>query len=108
MTLTHSGSKLWINSSPRVLQEEEVAQEGEAVQDEELQEEDQQVIETWTRNIKACTCDCESADSPTRVPSVIPPVLPPSLPPPPPPQGHLLNCMPGEDSTRGHMTYIDL
>lgn len=107
MTLTRSGSKLWINSSSCVLQEEEAAQEGEGVQDEELQEEDQQVIETWTRNIKACTCDCESADSPTRVPSVTPPVLPPSLPPLPP-QGHSLNCMPGEDSTWGHMSWIDL
>lgn len=80
-------------------QEEEAVQEGEVVQDEELQEEDQQVIETWTRNIKACTCDCESADSPTRIPAVIPPVLPTSPPPPPPPpQGHLLNCMPGDNT----------
>uniref|UniRef100_A0A665W0C8 Retinoschisin 1 n=1 Tax=Echeneis naucrates TaxID=173247 RepID=A0A665W0C8_ECHNA len=55
-----SGSKVWIHSLPCVLQEEEV------VQEEELQEEDQQTIETWTQNIKACTCDCESADSPTR------------------------------------------
>nr|XP_046248377.1 retinoschisin-like [Scatophagus argus] len=70
-------------------EEEEATQEGDVVQDEELQEEDQQVIETWTRNIKACTCDCESADSPTR----IPPVLPTSLSPPPP-QGHPLSCMP--------------
>lgn len=84
----------WINSSLCILQEEEAAQEGEVVQDEELQEEDQQVIETWTRNIKACTCDCESADSPTRNPDVIPPVPPTS----PPPQGHPLNCMPGEDT----------
>lgn len=67
------------------------------VQDEELQEEDQDVTETWTRNIKACTCDCESAESPTRIPAVIPPVLLTS-PAPPPPQGHPLNCMPGEDS----------
>ncbi|XP_076582629.1 retinoschisin-like [Chaetodon auriga] len=73
-------------------EEEEATQEGEAVQDEDLQEEDQQVIETWTRNVKACTCDCESADSPTRIPAVIPPVPPTS--PPPPPQGHPLNCMP--------------
>ncbi|XP_041791672.1 retinoschisin-like [Chelmon rostratus] len=76
----------------RSQEEEEAAQEGEVVPDEELQEEDQQVIETWTRNIKACTCDCESADSPTPNPAVIPPVLPTS--PTPPPQGHPLNCMP--------------
>lgn len=82
----------------RVLQEEEEAvQEGDVVQDEELQEEDQEAIETWTRNIKACTCDCESDESPTRVPAVIPPVLLTS-PPPPPPQGHPLNCMPGEET----------
>uniref|UniRef100_A0A3Q1E9L0 F5/8 type C domain-containing protein n=1 Tax=Acanthochromis polyacanthus TaxID=80966 RepID=A0A3Q1E9L0_9TELE len=51
----------WIHYPPVcVVQEEEVV-----VQEEELQEEDQQVIETWTSNIKACTCDCESAESPT-------------------------------------------
>lgn len=82
-----------------VLQEEEAVQVGEAVQEEELQEEDQQVIETWT-HIKACTCDCESAESPTRIPAVIPPDLPTSLPPPPPPRGHSQNCMPGEDSAQ--------
>lgn len=87
-----------MNSSLCVLQEEEEAvQDGDVAQDEELQEEDQEVIETWTRNIKACTCDCESAESPTRIPTVIPTVLLTS-PSPPPPQGHLLNCMPGEDT----------
>lgn len=65
-----------------------------AVQEEELQEEDQEV-ETWTGNVKACTCDCESAESPTRLPAVVQPVLLTS-PSPPPPQGHPLDCMPGE------------
>ncbi|XP_029356006.1 retinoschisin-like [Echeneis naucrates] len=67
-------------------------EEEEVVQEEELQEEDQQTIETWTQNIKACTCDCESADSPTRSPAVIPPV--PSTTLPSPPQGYTMNCMP--------------
>ncbi|XP_075937674.1 retinoschisin-like [Anarhichas minor] len=66
-------------------------EEEEAVQEEELQEEDQQEIETWTSDTKTCTCDCESAGSPT----ISPPVPPTSLLPPPlPPQGDLLNCMP--------------
>ncbi|XP_031609617.2 retinoschisin [Oreochromis aureus] len=65
-------------------------EEEEAIQEQDLQEEDQQVIETWNTKAKACTCDCESA----RIPAVIPPVPPTSLPPPPPSQSHLLNCMP--------------
>lgn len=84
-------SRLWIHSTLCDLHEDEV------IQEEELREEDQQEIETWTKNMKACTCDCESADSPTRTPAVIPTAPPTSLPPP---QGHLLNCMPGEDSAR--------
>ncbi|AWP11382.1 putative retinoschisin-like [Scophthalmus maximus] len=64
-------------------------EEEEAVPEDELQEEDQQVIETWTGNVKACTCDCESAESPTLTPEVVPPVPPTSLPAPPP-----LDCMP--------------
>ncbi|GAA6217815.1 retinoschisin [Lates japonicus] len=67
-------------------------EEEESIQEEELQEEDQQVIETWTQSIKACTCDCESAATPTRTPATIPPAPPTTLPPPP--QGHPLNCMP--------------
>lgn len=73
-----------------VFQEEE-----EAVPEEELQEEEQEV-ETWTGNVKACTCDCESAESPTRNPAAPPAVLLTSPSPPPPPQAHLLHCMPGE------------
>lgn len=72
-----------------------VFQEEEAVQEEELQEEEQEV-ETWTGNVKACTCDCESAESPTRNPAA---AAPPGLltsPSPPPPKAHLLHCMPGE------------
>lgn len=65
-------------------------EEEEAVQDEELQEEDQEV-EPWTKNMKACTCDCESAESPTRTPAVLPPATPTSLPLA---QSDLLNCMP--------------
>ncbi|KAM7012003.1 retinoschisin-like [Tautogolabrus adspersus] len=64
-------------------------EEGEDVQEQELQEEDQEVIETWTSNMKACTCDCESPDSPT----TIPPVLQTS-PQPLTPQGFTLDCMP--------------
>lgn len=101
---TNSRSKFCNNSSLCALQEEEAVQEVEVVQEDEVvqeeeavQEADQPVIETWTRNIKACTCDCEAADSPTGIPSVVPSVLPTSLPPPSP-QGHSLNCMPGEDS----------
>ncbi|XP_068599952.1 retinoschisin-like [Brachionichthys hirsutus] len=71
----------------RAQEEEKAARDG-AVQDDELQVEDQQVIETWTRNTRACTCDCESAESPTRNPA-----LPTSLQPLPP-QGHSLKCMP--------------
>lgn len=67
-------------------QEEEIAQE------EELQEGDQQVIEPWTRNVKACTCDCESAELPPRISTVISA----TSQPPPPPKNHLLACMPGE------------
>uniref|UniRef100_A0A672HY39 Retinoschisin 1a n=1 Tax=Salarias fasciatus TaxID=181472 RepID=A0A672HY39_SALFA len=52
------------------------------------QEEDQETIDSWMRNIKACTCDCKSTDSPTR----IPPVASTSLPlPTQPPRGHSLN-----------------
>ncbi|XP_067369747.1 retinoschisin-like [Channa argus] len=65
-------------------------QEGEQVPQEELQESQQMLTSTW--NMKACTCDCESADSPTRTPAVTAPVLSTSLSPPP--QGHTLNCMP--------------
>ncbi|XP_029002990.1 retinoschisin-like [Betta splendens] len=64
----------------------------EDTEGENLQEEDQQVIETWTRNMKACTCDCESAESPTRNPAVTSPA--PTTLPPLPPQGQTLNCMP--------------
>lgn len=76
-----------------------VFQEEEAVQEEELQEEEQEV-ETWTGNVKACTCDCESAESPTLNPAAAAaaaaqPVLLTS-PSPPPPKAHLLHCMPGE------------
>ncbi|TWW57537.1 retinoschisin-like [Takifugu flavidus] len=68
-------------------------QEEEAVQEEELQEEEQEV-ETWTGSVKACTCDCESAESPTRNPATgAQPVLLTS-PSPPPPKAHLLHCMP--------------
>lgn len=80
-----------------VLQEDEVVQDGDAVQDEELQEEDQEV-ETWTGNTKACTCDCESAKSSTRIPAVVQPALL-TTPSPPPPQDHLKDCMPGEDTS---------
>lgn len=78
--------------------DEEAVQDREVVQEEELQEEDQELMETWTRNVKACTCDCESADlPPTRTPAALPPVLLTSTPPPPAPPGdQLLNCMPGE------------
>lgn len=79
-----------------VLQEDEVVQDRDAVQEEELQEEDQEV-ETWTGNAKACTCDCKSAKSPTRIPAVAQPALL-TTPSPPPSQDHLLNCMPGEDA----------
>ncbi|XP_037626268.1 retinoschisin-like [Sebastes umbrosus] len=78
-------------------QEEDEAVQEEAVQEEEqlqLQEEEQQVIETWTSNIKTCSCDCESGDSPVRVPTDVPRVPPTSLLPPSSPQGHSLNCMP--------------
>ncbi|XP_033998272.1 retinoschisin-like [Trematomus bernacchii] len=74
------------------LQEEELQEEGlqeEGLQEEELQEEDQEVIESWTSNVKACTCDCESADTATRNP----PLLQPELPPPSP-QPQLDTCMP--------------
>lgn len=76
-------------SSVRGHQEEEE----EVAHDEELQEE-QQVIETWTQNVKACTCDCESADATTRIPTAASPLLIT----PSPPQGHPWSCMPGEDS----------
>ncbi|XP_013856483.1 retinoschisin [Austrofundulus limnaeus] len=66
-------------------------EEEEAVQEEEqLQGEDQQLIETWTRNVKACTCDCEAVSSPTRTSASIPPVSPTTWLPP---QGHP-SCMP--------------
>ncbi|XP_056132789.1 retinoschisin-like [Lampris incognitus] len=68
-------------------------EEEEVVQEEELQEEDQEVIETWTRTLKACTCDCEAADSPTGIPTVITPDLS-TAPVPLPPQGRPLDCMP--------------
>uniref|UniRef100_H3CLK9 Retinoschisin 1 n=1 Tax=Tetraodon nigroviridis TaxID=99883 RepID=H3CLK9_TETNG len=57
------------------------------------QEEEDQEVETWTGNIKACTCDCESAQSPTHIPAAAQPVLLTS-PFPPPPQNQPLNCMP--------------
>ncbi|XP_029905201.1 retinoschisin-like isoform X2 [Myripristis murdjan] len=68
-------------------------EEEEAVQEEELQEEDQQVIESWTRTVKACTCDCEAADSPTGIPAAITPEPPTSLLPPSL-QTHPMTCMP--------------
>nr|XP_020459017.1 retinoschisin-like [Monopterus albus] len=63
-------------------------------EEESVQGEDQQLSKTWTRNIKACTCDCDSADSPTRAIAAIIPVSPTSLPPLLAPQDHPLNCMP--------------
>lgn len=66
--------------------------QAEDIQVEDLQENDEQVMETWTGRIKACTCDCESAESPTAIPAALPPSLQPL-----PPQGHSLNCMPGKD-----------
>lgn len=86
-----------------MVEEEEAVQEREVVQEEELQEEDQELIETWTGNVKACTCDCESADlPPTRTPAAFQPVLLTSMPPAPAPPGdQLLNCMPGEDTCSG-------
>ncbi|XP_061593897.1 retinoschisin-like [Cololabis saira] len=68
-------------------------EEEEAVQEEELQEEqeEQQVIETWTSDVKACSCDCESADSPTQVPTSISPATAlPLLPL----SEHPMKCMP--------------
>lgn len=91
LKVLNSERKLSIHSTLCDLQEKEE----EVIQDLDLQEEDQEVIETWSTKAKACTCDCESA----RIPAVIPPVPPTSLPTPPPSQSHLLNCMPGEDST---------
>ncbi|XP_017278910.1 retinoschisin [Kryptolebias marmoratus] len=77
---------------PQTLITVQAQEEEEAVQvDKQLQEEDQQLIETWTRNVKACTCDCESVNSPTRIPASIPHVPPTTWQPP---QGHPLNCMP--------------
>uniref|UniRef100_A0A8C7X538 Retinoschisin 1 n=1 Tax=Oryzias sinensis TaxID=183150 RepID=A0A8C7X538_9TELE len=64
-------------------------EEEEVAHDEELQEE-QQVIETWTQNVKACTCDCESADATSRIPTAASPLLIT----PSPPQGHPWSCMP--------------
>ncbi|KAK5873260.1 hypothetical protein PBY51_018318 [Eleginops maclovinus] len=68
-------------------------QEEEAVQEEDLQEktEEQQVIESWTSNVKACTCDCESAEQATRKPPLLQPEL---LPPSPLPHAQLDTCMP--------------
>ncbi|KAM6963068.1 retinoschisin-like [Aplochiton taeniatus] len=65
-------------------------EEEEVVQEEELQEVEQEVIETWTGTTKACTCDCEAADSPTGIPTVISPALSTA----PSPQGRPLDCMP--------------
>lgn len=98
--LTVHEDNVWMNSSLCVLQEEEV------VQEEELQEEDQEVIETWTRNVKACTCDCESAESPTRTLAVEPSVPPTSLPSSF--QGQPVNCMPGEESDCTTVTWPEL
>ncbi|CAL8252196.1 unnamed protein product [Merluccius merluccius] len=67
----------------RSQEEEEVNQEEE----EELPR--QEVQETWTRAVKACTCDCEAGDSVTGAPSVTSPALTPA-----PPQSRPLECMP--------------
>ncbi|XP_061681128.1 retinoschisin-like [Syngnathoides biaculeatus] len=58
--------------------------------EEELQEEDQQIAETWTpRNVQACTCDCEA------VPPGGPPDVVAAAPPAPElPAGRQLTCMP--------------
>ncbi|XP_061833501.1 retinoschisin-like [Nerophis lumbriciformis] len=65
-----------------------VSQDKTAVDAQEIpQEEQQQILETWTRKVQTCTCDCES---PTR----FPPTETSTSPPPPPPQSHLLTCMP--------------
>lgn len=98
--LTVHEDNVWMNSFLCALQEEEV------VQEEELQEEDQEVIETWTRNVKACTCDCESAESPTSTLAVEPSVPPTSLPSSF--QGQPLNCMPGEESDCTTVTWPEL
>ncbi|XP_049573143.1 retinoschisin-like isoform X1 [Syngnathus scovelli] len=57
--------------------------------EEEMQEEDQQIQETWTsRNVQACTCDCE-AMVPTSLSETVAPTSPPE-----PFQGQPLTCMP--------------
>nr|XP_061790806.1 retinoschisin-like [Nerophis lumbriciformis] len=58
--------------------------------EEELQEEDQQILDSWTpSNVQECTCDCE-AIAPTRFPN---PVV--TAPPPPErPRYSSPNCMP--------------
>lgn len=70
----------------------------EVVQEEELQEEDQEVIETWTGTAQACTCDCQGRQSPTANPATTSSGLATVLAPLSSSQDRLLNCMPGEDS----------
>ncbi|CAF95448.1 unnamed protein product, partial [Tetraodon nigroviridis] len=89
---TRSAALLFLLLISQALTTVHSQEEEEAVQEDELQEEDQEV-ETWTGNIKACTCDCESAQSPTHIPAAAQPVLLTS-PFPPPPQNQPLNCMP--------------
>ncbi|XP_061636779.1 retinoschisin-like isoform X1 [Phyllopteryx taeniolatus] len=69
---------------------QEAAQEEEIPQvDEELQEEDQQIAETWTaRNVQACTCDCEAV-APGSLPDTVA-----ASPAPEPPRGSPPTCMP--------------
>ncbi|XP_028300699.1 retinoschisin-like [Gouania willdenowi] len=69
------------------------SQEEEEVIQEEVLQSDQQLKEKWTQNFKACTCECESPDSPTRIPATI---IPPQSSPAPSllPRGHPGNCMP--------------
>ncbi|XP_061540427.1 retinoschisin-like isoform X2 [Phycodurus eques] len=61
--------------------------------DEELQEEDQQIVETWTaRNVQACTCDCEAV-APGSLPDAVA-VAAASPAPEPPRGGSPPTCMP--------------
>ncbi|XP_056459218.1 retinoschisin-like, partial [Gadus chalcogrammus] len=69
---------------------QQVEEEEEEVEEEKEVEEVQQVEEAWTRgSVKACTCDCETADPLTGGPSITYPTLPPASP-----QGPPRDCMP--------------
>ncbi|XP_053178559.1 retinoschisin-like [Scomber japonicus] len=93
MEVTARAAVLFLLLLSQALTAVHTQEEEEAIQEEELQEEDQQVIETWTSSVKACTCDCESADSPTSSPTVISSVPPISLSRPSP-VDNPLTCMP--------------